>query len=508
MDRPKPGKRGEVLIRATVRHRAGRLALAGALALGIARLALAPALADPPEAAAATSLATTGGQAGPQSLGLPTLTPFAGDPEIEDRLDSAGRVAVAGERVHEHLLRRFYNAHGYRIFWGDHAAAASALWGAVLRARDQGLDPASYHAEFLPGHWAELSPIERDLLLSDAFLSYADALAEGAVKPADRSADEDLRPGPVDVVAFLAAAVATADPARAMLALAPASAEYMAMRRAYLDYRAIAMSGGRASGVGNGGGSRASAAEARRRERLLAVNLERMRWLPRNMPGDRVVVDTAIAQLQLFRDDRPVFTTPVVIGEVDKQTPELQSLITEILFNPPWNIPRSILVKEILPGLARDRHYLAEHHMRYRGPMRVQQVAGPYSSLGRIKFEMSDRFDVYLHDTPEKWRFGAANRMMSHGCVRVESPQLLAGLLLGTGPEAIAKAIAVDRTHGRALPKPIPVFIVYRTAVVESDGAIAFRGDPYQRDEAIWEYLNRAEERPMAQDTTLGHRKG
>lgn len=505
MDRPKPGKRGEVLIRATVRHRAGRLALAGALALGIARLALAPALADPPEA--------TSGQAGPAKIGPPTLTPFVGDTEIEDRLNSAGRVAVAGERVHEHLLRRFYNAHGYRIFWGDHSAAASALWGAVLRARDQGLDPAAYHAEFLPGHWAELSPIERDLLLSDAFLAYADALAEGAVKPADRSANEDLRPGTVDVVASLAAAVATADPARPVLALAPSSAEYMAMRRAYLDYRAISASGGRApggraSGLGNRRGSPASAAEARRRERLLAVNLERLRWLPRNLPADRVVVDTAVAQLQLFRDDRPVFTTPVVIGEVDKQTPELRSLITEILFNPPWNIPRSILVKEILPGLARDRHYLAEHHMRYRGPMKVQQVAGPYSSLGRIKFEMSDRFDVYLHDTPEKWRFGAANRMMSHGCVRVENPQLLAGLLLATSPETIAKAIAIDRTHGRALPKPIPVFIVYRTAVVELDGAIAFRGDPYQRDEAIWEYLNRAEERPMAQDTTFGHRKG
>ncbi len=492
-----------MLISATVRHRAGRLALAGALALGIARLALAPALADPPEAAAATS-----GQAGSANLGPPTLTPFAGDTEIEDRLDPARRVAVAGEPVREHLLRRFYNAHGYRVFWGDHAAAAAALWGEVLRARDQGLDPAAYHAGFLPGHWAGLSPIERDLLLSDAFLSYADALAEGAVKPADRNADEALRPEPVDVVAFLAAAAAAPDPARAVLGLAPSSAEYRTMRRAYLEYRAIATSGGRASSVGNWDEPRVSAAEAQRRERLLAVNLERLRWLPRNMPADRVVVDTAVAQLQLFRDHQPVFTTPVVIGEVDKQTPELQSLITAILFNPPWNVPRSILVKEILPGLARDHHYLAEHHMRYRGPMRVEQMAGPYSSLGRIKFEMSDGFDVYLHDTPEKWRFGAASRMMSHGCVRVENPQLLASLLLGTSPEVIAKAIAVGRTHGRALPKPMPVFIVYRTAVVESDGTIAFRRDPYQRDEAIWEYLNRAEERPMAQDASLIHRKG
>jgi len=283
-------------------------------------------------------------------------------------------------------------------------------------------------------------------------------------------------------------------------ALGPTSPEYLAMRRAYASYLALAASGGRGSNIGtHGREARIGAAEALRRARQIAINLERLRWLPRDMPADRLVVDTTISQLQLFRDDRPVFTTRVVVGEFDKQTPELQSIVKYILFNPPWNIPPSIVRKEILPKLAVDRHYLAEHHMRWRGPMAVQQEAGPFSALGRLKFEMDDRFDVYLHDTPEKWRFGAVDRMMSHGCVRVENPRVLASLLLDESPEKIDQSINVYRTHSSALPRPVPVFIVYRTAVVESDGSIAFRSDPYRRDEAVWAYLSRAEQVPLAQ---------
>jgi murein L,D-transpeptidase YcbB/YkuD len=387
------------------------------------------------------------------------------------------------------------------MVWDHYAAVAHALWQAVLRARSQGLDPNLFHAAVLAGRSAALSPAERDLMLSDAFLSYADALARGAVPVEARADDEDLTPAPIDVVAVLDTAIGAPDPARVIEALAPSSGDYQAMRRAYVQMRAIA----EGSGLDRRG--RDGRAAAAQRMRQLAVNLERIRWLPRTIPADRVVVDTAAEQIALIRGERAVFTARVVVGETDKQTPELHTTITDILFNPPWNIPRSILQKEILPRLKGDPGYLAQHHMRWHGS-RLQQEAGPYSSLGRIKFEMDDRFDVYLHDTPEKWRFQAASRMMSHGCVRVENPRTLAALLLGWSPEEIDKAIGLDRTHSRALPRPLPVFIVYRTAYVESNGAIAYRGDPYQRDEEIWRRLNRLPERPVAQDAALAHRKG
>jgi L,D-transpeptidase YcbB len=501
-----------VLSPATVRHGAGRLLAGSALALtlGAAGLALSPsrAAADPATPVPATMAPAATAPATPDAgVGLPTLTPFDGNVDLEDRLDPSSRLMIAGERVHDHLLRRFYNAHGYEAIWNGHATAAAALWEAVLRAGDQGLDPAMFHSAILSEHGAALSPAERDLLLSDAFLSYAAALARGAMPIADRYDDEDLRPAPVDVVAALDAALAAPGPEKAIEALAPSSPEYLAMRQAYATYRAVA-EGGRGPGMGKRRAPRESAADAQWQVRRLAVNLERLRWLPRNMPADRLVVDTAVAQLQLFRDNRPVFTTRVVVGEADKQTPELQSVINDVLFNPPWNIPRSILETEILPKLASDHRYLAEHHMRFRGPMAVQQEAGPYSALGRLKFEMEDRFDVYLHDTPEKWRFQAANRMMSHGCVRVENPRELAALLLGQSPEVVDKSVDVSYTHRRALPKPIPVFILYRTAIVESDGSIGFRADPYQRDDEVWAYLNRAKQPPMAQDIAAGQRKG
>jgi murein L,D-transpeptidase YcbB/YkuD len=121
---------------------------------------------------------------------------------------------------------------------------------------------------------------------------------------------------------------------------------------------------------------------------------------------------------------------------------------------------------------------------------------------------MSDRYDVYLHDTPTKSLFQAAARMMSHGCVRVENPRTLAAMLLGATPEAIDKGIAVGRTHRQALPAPMPIFIVYQTAYVEPDGSIRFGGDPYQRDDEIWQRLTRARRQPMAQDSAAGQRKG
>jgi murein L,D-transpeptidase YcbB/YkuD len=98
--------------------------------------------------------------------------------------------------------------------------------------------------------------------------------------------------------------------------------------------------------------------------------------------------------------------------------------------------------------------------------------------------------------------------MMSHGCVRVENPRTLAALLVGQGVEAIDKGIAAGHTNRRALPAPMPVFIIYQTAYVESDGSIQFRGDPYDRDEEIWQHLTRRVRLPMAQDSDAGQRKG
>lgn len=477
-------------------------------------------------AAAAVSAEPLHAAPGETVAALAPAAPVAiGDSDIASRLQ-ASTIQVAGEPVHAALLRRFYELHGFAPIWPSRQAAAAALWAAVQRAGEHGLDPNSFHARLLGGA-ATLTPNDRDLMLSDAFLGYADALAHGAMPFSARYDDEDLNPTPVDIGATLANAIAGPDPVAAIEALAPSTPAYAVLRQARLRYLAIAASGGwpqvssgspaalqqrlaiegytepgtealrafqRAHGLpADGKLGAATVAElnigADQRARQIAVNLERLRWLPRAMPPDRVVVNAASAQLHLFRAGVPVFTTRVVVGQADKQTPEFQAAIESVLFNPPWNVPVSIATKEILPKLAADPDYLERHHMVRRRGGGIQQLPGAGTALGQLKFEMPNRFDVYLHDTPNKNLFSRDNRNQSHGCVRVQNPRELAALLLQDSADGIARSVAVGGTHRRPLPQPVSVFITYQTAFLDDDGKVAFRRDVYQRDDEVWRGL-------------------
>ena len=448
-------------------------------------------------------------------VSLQPASPAVGDSEIKTRLDSAAELVVAGEPLHRGLLRQFYGAHGFQPVWSVRPSQADALVNAVLRAGDHGLDPELFHGALLRGA-AALSPNDRDLLLSDAFLTYADALARGALPLEQRMDDEDLTPEPVSVAAALDNAIGSADPATAIGALAPNSPDYVALRQALQSYRAAAQDGiataidaasdnprNRQRAAANRSGDNGN--EARLRQ--IEVNLERLRWMPRHLPADRVWVNLPNAQLVLYRNDQPVFSTRVVIGQLDWQTPELQTDITSLLFNPPWNVPPSIASLEILPKLSQSPDYMARHHMVFRHNGAIQQLPGAGTALGQLKFEMPNRFDVYLHDTPLKALFSRDNRRQSHGCVRVQNPRELAALLLQQPVEVIDKGIALGTTNRRMLPEPIPVFLVYLTAFPGPNGTIEFRPDIYQRNDEIWQHLHPARQAPVAQGEAVGQRK-
>jgi murein L,D-transpeptidase YcbB/YkuD len=121
---------------------------------------------------------------------------------------------------------------------------------------------------------------------------------------------------------------------------------------------------------------------------------------------------------------------------------------------------------------------------------------------------MPNRFDVYLHDTPEKFLFNRENRRVSHGCVRVLNPRELAALLLQRPIEAINQAIARGGTNHQMLPQPVPVFFVYQTAFLTANGSIAFLPDVYNRDPEIWEHLRPAGQAPVAQRQTARQPRG
>ncbi|MBB2206168.1 L,D-transpeptidase scaffold domain-containing protein [Gluconacetobacter takamatsuzukensis] len=394
--------------------------------------------------------------------------------ELGNLIDGAPHLTVAGEPVNVALLRRFYARHDFEPVWTGRQTEANALLKAVSRAGENGLDPELFHAGLLR-QGTDLSPLDRELLLSDAFLSYADALARGAVPVERRKDDEALTPEPVDVAARLDAAIDSPDPAAVIDALAPSTPTYRALRQALRTCRQSPAGG--------------AAGCARR----IAVNLERQRWLPRSLPPDRVMVNVAEERLVLYRADRPVFSTRVVVGQDEErnQSPEFRAMIEASLYNPPWVIPGDIAQREILPKIRRDPGYLARNRMVMMPGGEIEQRPGPDAGLGLIMFDMPNRFDVYLHDTPDQYLFRRENRRISHGCIRVQNPRDFAALLMRQPVDAINQGIAQGTTTRNALPVPVPVFVVYMTAFVDPDGVLRFQPDFYNRDADIWQHLKR-----------------
>lgn len=452
-------------------HLSRRTAFAGGIAL--ASSALAACSADRERAA----------------VSAPALG--AADTELGDLLDGASELAVAGEGLDVGLLRRFYARRGFQRVWTTRRAQAESLVDAVLRADEHGLDPELFHASLLRRR-ATFPPLRRELLLSDAVLSYAHALAFGAVPVERRRDGEALTPEPIDVADALDAAIDSADPAAVIEALAPTTPTYKALRQALRRHRSDAPAGGNAR---------------TNRLRSIEVNLERQRWLPRPLPADRVWVNVADQRLVLYRADRPVFSTRVVVGDdaQHNQSPEFRARIEASFFNPPWVIPRDIVAAEILPRLTRDPEYLTRNNMILRDNGEVEQLPGPTAGLGLIMFDMPNRFDVYLHDTPDKHVFGRDNRRISHGCIRVQNPLEFAALLMQQPIDAIHQGIAMGGTTRNSLPTPVPVFVIYQTAFADAAERLEFRPDFYKRDDTIWRQLQR---HPQGRDQLLPASRG
>lgn len=224
-------------------------------------------------------------------------------------------------------------------------------------------------------------------------------------------------------------------------------------------------------------------------DRLAQVesNLERWRWLPRPLPADRLEIDTGGAVGALYRDGRPVHAFRVIAGAVRDPTPLFLSAINGVVLNPPWNVPDRIAREEILPKAARDPGYLARNRfVRIDG--RLQQAPGPNSALGLVKFDLVSPFGVYLHDTPGRDAFRLAGRHLSHGCMRVERPLVLADLLLetqGRGGARLTSDLSTGRTQRIALARSVPLVVVHWTVRSEADGRAGFLDDVYGWDARV-----------------------
>ena len=251
------------------------------------------------------------------------------------------------------------------------------------------------------------------------------------------------------------------------------------------------------------------------KERLILINMERWRWLPRDLGEFYVNVNVPEFMARVVREGKAVHATRVVVGTPDKQTPIFSDQMQEIVFGPYWNVPTSIKVEEIRPYLREEVPWffggggwntsvLQRHGLRVRyggrevdpgsldwnrvdiRSLEIFQPPGPDNVLGKIKFVFPNKHDVYLHDTTQKELFAKPVRAESHGCVRVENPEELATIVLGYdqgwNAERVASAIENGYDQHVKLTHKIPVHITYFTLWVNDDGSISNFADIYGHD--------------------------
>lgn len=229
----------------------------------------------------------------------------------------------------------------------------------------------------------------------------------------------------------------------------------------------------------------------------IELAMERLRWLPRTRPDRFVIVNIPEFKLSAFdaTTDGPALTSNVVVGSAARknETPILAAEMQFVVFRPYWNVPPGIRKGEIGPKVARDPEYLERNDMEIKGT-RIRQRPGANNSLGLVKFVMPNRHHVYLHDTPAKDLFRRTRRDFSHGCIRVAKAAELAEFVLAPQGWWNAERIQDAMRNGKnnrhiEIKQPVPVFLLYSTAIAGRDGEVRFFEDIYGHDAELAEVL-------------------
>ncbi|PZF74788.1 L,D-transpeptidase family protein [Taibaiella soli] len=245
--------------------------------------------------------------------------------------------------------------------------------------------------------------------------------------------------------------------------------------------------------IGNGMISELNITPQKRITQIM-VNMERARWVPIPDPEqDYLVVNIPDYRLFVYQKDSLVWSCNVVVGKAMNKTVIFSGDVKYVVFSPYWNVPPSIVRKEVVPGMARNKNYIASHNMEITGRLGglpvVRQKPGPNNSLGKVKFLFPNSYNIYLHDSPAKSLFNETTRAFSHGCIRVQEPEKLANFLLRNDsswtPEKINAAMNAGKEQYVTLKKTVPVYIGYFTAFVDSKGKINFRKDIYSKDASL-----------------------
>ncbi len=229
---------------------------------------------------------------------------------------------------------------------------------------------------------------------------------------------------------------------------------------------------------------------AQERLEQILVNMNRAMWMQPADDSNRIVVNIPSFMLYAYEGSSKVLEMPVIVGKEGSGTVMFNGEINEVVFNPTWNIPQSIVEKEIMPAMKKDKNYLKSRNMEIVSQNdsipTIRQMPGRDNAMGQVKFLFPNSYDIYLHDTPDKSLFSQQERALSHGCIRVQDPLALAQFVLKNQqewtPEKISSSMNGSQEQTVKVNQQKPVYITYYTAWVDENGHMNFRNDVYGHD--------------------------
>jgi L,D-transpeptidase YcbB len=394
--------------------------------------------------------------------------------------------------VGEAILRH-YSAQP-RLLWSEQGGVSAKAQAAiaVLAASDTvGLDPADYRVA-LPELGSDAAATAQallrfDLALSAKILTYALDATRGRIDPNRLSGYHDLPRKRVDLAQALAAVAQSADVGAWLRERNPDNPQFRALVAELARHGATAPEHAK-----------------------LRIALEQLRWLPAQLGARYVFLNQPAFEVTFVNGSAAPLTMRAVIGKPESQTYVFTDRIKEVTFNPYWNVPRSIVINEMLPKLWRNPSYLdrlgyevsnsrgrqvASNAVDWaavatdQAAIDVRQPPGPKNALGRLKIDFPNKHAIYLHDTPQKHLFAREQRAFSHGCVRLQHPRELAAALLGISVADVDKRIARGENRTERVSGDIPVYLAYFTAWPDAQGDVRYYKDIYGRDRNLAEAI-------------------
>lgn len=472
------------------------------------------------------------------------------------------------------VLREFYLASGYKSVWQSKKDRATIL-EQLSNSDEEGLNSANYNVNKLQEFekkYANLKDKERanyDILLTHSLQKYISHLSNGQFNPSNFYKDWDLKRNAIDINETIASMLKSDSLAYKIERLKPNHVVYKSLKKALKiinsfpkdDFTAIQLAnkivlndtnpsvidikkrliywkdmaskdslsniydnetneamrkfqtrhGLAADGViGKGTVEALNFSKRKRKEQILA-NLERWKWFPKEMGEEYLIINIPDYKLVLVKNADTIRTYKTIVGRDKRPTPILSSKLTNVVLNPTWTVPPTILREDVIPAISRNRGYLAQTNIKiYDGNgnvvsannwklseakrYRYVQSPGTFNSLGMVKIIFPNRFSVYLHDTNHRDFFGKQKRSLSSGCVRVENPLELAEYLLNDEVnwklEKITEVLKSDKTKYVKIKNEVGIHILYWTAWSEKNTLI-FRDDIYNLDADLYRKLGK-----------------